>query len=48
VSTGSYATSLVDTHWTFKNDTDAACRFHWIRKAYEWVDGIDAPRSCHQ
>ncbi len=40
---GSYAYIPVNTDWTFKNNTDAPCRFHWIRKAYEWVDGIDAP-----
>ena len=40
---GSYAYIPVNTPWTFKNATDAPVRFHWIRKAYEWVEGIDAP-----
>lgn len=29
--------------WTAKNGSNAPARFHWIRKAYEFVDGIDAP-----
>ena len=29
--------------WTVHNESKAAVRFHWIRKAYEAVDGLDAP-----
>ena len=29
--------------WTLRNDGDAPARFHWIRKAYEPVEGIAAP-----
>ena len=29
--------------WQFRNDGDASVRFHWIRKAYEAVDGLPAP-----
>ena len=43
LTTGSYAYIPVDAEWSLKNDTDATCTFHWIRKAYEWVEGIDAP-----
>ena len=43
LNAGSYAYIPVNTEWTFTNPNDAPCRFHWIRKAYEWVDGIDAP-----
>ena len=45
LTTGSYAYIPVGADWTFKNTTKAACRFHWIRKAYEWVEGIDAPEA---
>ena len=29
--------------WTARNNGDAAAAFHWIRKRYEDVDGIDRP-----
>lgn len=29
--------------WTVSNAGDAPVRFHWIRKAYEFVDGLDVP-----
>ena len=28
-----------------RNESGAAVRFHWIRKAYDAVDGIDAPQA---
>ena len=35
--------------WTLRNTGDAPATFHWIRKAYERVDGIDVPRAVrHQ
>jgi len=43
LSVGSYAYIPVNAEWTFKNPNETPCRFHWIRKAYEWIDGIDAP-----
>lgn len=43
LSPGSYAYIPVGAQWTIQNTTDGACTFHWIRKAYEWVEGIDAP-----
>ncbi|TDQ61953.1 (S)-ureidoglycine aminohydrolase [Maritalea mobilis] len=42
---GSYAYLAVEADWQLANDSDAPLRFHWIRKAYETVDGIDAPTS---
>ncbi|WP_424983205.1 bifunctional allantoicase/(S)-ureidoglycine aminohydrolase [Maritalea sp. S77] len=42
---GSYAYLAVGADWQLANDSDAPLRFHWIRKAYEAVDGIDAPKS---
>jgi (S)-ureidoglycine aminohydrolase len=29
--------------WTLRNTGAEPARFHWIRKAYQWVDGIAAP-----
>ncbi|MET1412846.1 bifunctional allantoicase/(S)-ureidoglycine aminohydrolase [Roseibium sp. HPY-6] len=40
---GSYAYLPPETDWTFKNDSKDHVRFHWIRKAYEPVKGIDHP-----
>ena len=40
---GSYAYLPPATPWRLGNDTQAPVRFHWIRKAYEPVDGIPAP-----
>ena len=40
---GGYAYLPVGMEWTLSNDTDAPVRFHWIRKAYQSVDGLEAP-----
>ncbi|NNE82194.1 MAG: (S)-ureidoglycine aminohydrolase [Silicimonas sp.] len=40
---GSYVFLPPQTRWTFKNDSDAPVRFHWIRKAYEAVEGLAFP-----
>ena len=40
---GGYAFLPPGTEWTLRNDADAAARFHWIRKAYARVEGIEAP-----
>nr|WP_306264758.1 bifunctional allantoicase/(S)-ureidoglycine aminohydrolase [Pararhizobium sp. IMCC3301] len=40
---GGYAFIPPDTNWTAQNSGTDAVRFHWIRKAYEKVDGIDFP-----
>jgi (S)-ureidoglycine aminohydrolase len=40
---GGYAYLPPGSRWTVRNATPAAVRFHWIRKEYEFVDGIDAP-----
>lgn len=31
------------SNWTVRNESDKPTRFHWVRKAYEYVDGIDVP-----
>ena len=40
---GGYAFLPPGADWTLRNTGDAAARFHWIRKAYERVDGLDVP-----
>ncbi|MCO6391850.1 (S)-ureidoglycine aminohydrolase [Aliihoeflea aestuarii] len=40
---GGYAYLPPASGWTLKNESGAATRFHWVRKAYEFVEGLDAP-----
>ncbi len=42
---GSYAYIPPEADWSLRNTTDAPCRFHWIRKAYEAVEGIPMPEA---
>lgn len=40
---GGYAYLPPGCDWSLANDSDAPTRFHWVRKAYQAVDGIDIP-----
>ena len=40
---GSYVYLPPKVEWSLKNDGDAAVRFHWLRKAYEAIDGLPYP-----
>lgn len=40
---GGYAYLPPSSGWTMRNAGSETARFHWIRKAYEYVDGLDAP-----
>jgi (S)-ureidoglycine aminohydrolase len=40
---GGYAYLPPASGWTLRNEGRTAARFHWIRKAYEFVQGLDAP-----
>lgn len=42
---GGYAYLPAGASWTLKNEGDASITFHWIRKAYQHVDGIEAPEA---
>src|SRR6185369_5672361 len=42
---GGYAFIPPASRWTVRNDSGAPVRFHWIRKAYEHVDGIAVPEA---
>lgn len=40
---GGYAFLPPSSNWTLHNKTTEVLRFHWIRKAYESVQGLDHP-----
>ena len=40
---GGYAYLPAGLDWSLKNTGDKAVRFHWVRKAYQPVEGIDTP-----
>ena len=42
---GGYAYLPAGSRWTLHNTGGDPARFHWIRKAYEAVDGMDAPEA---
>ena len=45
LKTGSYAYIPAGSDWSVANMTDAPARFHWIRKPYQAVKGIDTPTA---
>ncbi|WP_445158341.1 bifunctional allantoicase/(S)-ureidoglycine aminohydrolase [Halomonas sp. E14] len=40
---GGYAFLPPGCHWQLRNESKAPVRFHWVRKAYEFVEGIEVP-----
>ncbi len=40
---GGYAYLPPKSGWSLRNEGGETARFHWVRKAYEAVDGLDAP-----
>ena len=40
---GGYAYLPAGSNWTLRNAGGEVARFHWVRKAYEVVDGLDKP-----
>ena len=40
---GGYAYLPAGLIWKLKNETDKVAKFHWIRKSYQYVDGLDKP-----
>ena len=40
---GGYAYLPPGAHWTLRNNRARPARFHWIRKAYQHVEGLDVP-----
>ena len=45
LTAGGYAYLPPGANWSVSNESSAPARFHWIRKAYEAVPGIDAPEA---
>ena len=45
LGTGGYAFLPPGQEWTLHNRGDATATFHWIRKAYQVVEGIDVPEA---
>ena len=43
LATGGYAFLPPGTTWSFANSSAAPVRFHWVRKRYEVVEGIEIP-----
>ena len=42
---GGYAFIPPASEWSVRNDSHAPVRFHWVRKAYEQVEGIEVPEA---
>ncbi|WP_110650937.1 bifunctional allantoicase/(S)-ureidoglycine aminohydrolase [Salinicola peritrichatus] len=42
---GGYAYLPPGCAWQLRNDSQAPVRFHWIRKAYEFVEGLEVPAA---
>ncbi len=42
---GGYAFLPPGAAWTLRNEGSEPARFHWIRKAYQRVEGIDVPEA---
>ncbi|MGQ4879455.1 bifunctional allantoicase/(S)-ureidoglycine aminohydrolase [Billgrantia sp. LNSP4103-1] len=42
---GGYAFLPPGCHWQLRNESGAPVRFHWVRKAYEFVEGIEVPEA---
>src|SRR5690606_27068984 len=42
---GGFAFLPPQSNWTARNGGAETVRFHWVRKAYERVDGIDVPEA---
>ncbi|KGN34142.1 hypothetical protein N802_12120 [Knoellia sinensis KCTC 19936] len=45
IAPGGYAFIPPGSDWTLHNRGDEVANFHWIRKAYQRVDGIDVPSA---
>lgn len=42
---GGYAFLPPGCNWTIRNNSDAMVKFHWVRKAYQFVEGLEAPEA---
>lgn len=42
---GGYAFLPPGCQWTIRNNSEQPVKFHWVRKAYQFVDGLEAPEA---
>ena len=42
---GGYASLPPGCNWTIRNNEDKIVKFHWVRKAYQAVEGLDIPEA---
>ncbi|BBI52939.1 hypothetical protein HORIV_53600 [Vreelandella olivaria] len=42
---GGYAFIPPGSSWQVRNESNAPVRFHWVRKAYEFVEGLEVPQA---
>ena len=42
---GGFAFIPPSSNWQVRNEGSSPARYHWVRKAYEYVDGIDVPEA---
>ncbi|GAA1179464.1 bifunctional allantoicase/(S)-ureidoglycine aminohydrolase [Ornithinimicrobium humiphilum] len=45
LGSGGYAYLPPGADWTLRNDGAEVATFHWIRKAYQPIDGVDVPQA---
>ncbi len=45
METGGYAYIPPSTAWAIKNRSDNTVTFHWVRKSYENIDGLEVPKA---
>ncbi|GAB2714135.1 bifunctional allantoicase/(S)-ureidoglycine aminohydrolase [Halomonas garicola] len=45
MKTGGYAFIPPNSSWQLRNESGEPVRFHWLRKAYEFVEGVDVPEA---
>ncbi len=45
MDTGGYAYIPAGAAWTLRNTSDALVKFHWVRKAYQAVEGLAHPEA---
>ena len=43
--TGGYAYIPAGSAWTLRNNADQPAKFHWVRKRYQAVEGLDLPQA---
>ncbi len=45
LTSGGYAFLPPGSGWSLRNEGGGSARFHWVRKAYEFVEGLEPPEA---